>query len=52
MNWKFFGGACILAAGLMMKYGAPLPAVALGIALAGFLTWKMQRAAAPTAKKK
>ena len=50
MNWKFFGGACILAAGLLIKYGAPLPAVAMGIALAGFLSWKIHRAAVPTAK--
>ena len=43
MNWKFFIGACILTCGLLFKAGAPLPAMAIGIAAAGFLNWRMQR---------
>jgi len=39
-KWKFFGGACILAAGLALKAGAPLVPVVIGLALAGFVTWK------------
>jgi len=34
MNWKFFGGSCILIGGLLVKLGAPLPAVGIGILLA------------------
>ena len=44
MKWKFFIGSCILAAGLLVKAGAPIVAVALGIAGAAFLNWKRQRA--------
>jgi hypothetical protein len=44
MKWKFFIGSCILAAGLLLKAGAPIVAVALGIAGAAFLNWKRQRA--------
>lgn len=40
MNWKFFIGASILAAGLLLKFGAPLVPVAAGIALAALLKWK------------
>jgi hypothetical protein len=43
MKWKYFVGACILSAGLMIKFGAPLVPVALGLAAAAFLTWKFQR---------
>ena len=46
MNWKFFVGACILAGGLAVKFGAPLPAVAAGLALAGFVNWTRERSAA------
>jgi hypothetical protein len=44
MKWKFFIGSCILAAGLLLKAGAPAVAVALGIAGAAFVNWKRQRA--------
>jgi len=37
---KYFLGASILAAGLVVKAGAPLFPVALGLAVAAFLTWK------------
>ena len=40
--WKYFVGACILAAGLLLKIGVPIAPIALGIALAAFVTWKRQ----------
>ena len=40
MKWKFFIGSCILVAGLLIKVGAPIVPVALGIAGAAFVTWK------------
>jgi hypothetical protein len=43
MNWKLFLAACILSGGVLLKYGAPLPAVIMGIALAAFFTWRRQR---------
>jgi len=43
MNWKYFVGSCILVAGLLIKFGAPVFAVALGIAGAAFFNWKRQR---------
>jgi hypothetical protein len=43
MNWKLFLGACILTCGVLIKLGAPIPAVVAGIALAGFLTWRRQQ---------
>ena len=50
MRWKFFGGACIVAAGLAVKFGAPLAAVAMGLAFAGLLNWTSQRAVAKARK--
>lgn len=32
LSWRYFGGASILAAGLLIKFGAPVPALLLGIA--------------------
>jgi hypothetical protein len=43
MKWKYFVGACILAVGLVLKAGAPLIPVVLGVAAAAFITWKTQR---------
>jgi hypothetical protein len=43
VNWKFFVGACILSGGLLFKMGAPIPAVAAGMAAAGFFNWKRHR---------
>jgi len=43
MKWKFFIGACILSVGLLLKAGAPLVPVALGIAGAAFFNWKKLR---------
>jgi hypothetical protein len=42
-SWKFFIGACILAAGLLIKAGVPIVPVAVGIAAAAILTWRRQR---------
>jgi hypothetical protein len=39
-KWKYFIGASILAAGLVLKAGAPLVPIVLGVAVAAFLTWK------------
>jgi hypothetical protein len=44
-KWKFFIGACILAVGLLLKTGAPLVPVVLGIALAAVVTWTTQQRA-------
>jgi hypothetical protein len=43
MKWKFFIGSCILVAGLLLKAGAPLVPIAAGMAIAGLVTWRMQR---------
>ncbi len=43
MKWKFFVGACILTAGLLIKVGAPVIPIILGIAGAAFINWKTQR---------
>jgi hypothetical protein len=40
MKWKFFFGATILTVGLMLKAGAPLVPIALGVAGAAFINWK------------
>jgi hypothetical protein len=41
MNWRHFIGASILAGGLVVKAGAPLEAVAAGVALAAVaLAWR------------
>lgn len=45
LTWRYFGGASILAAGLLLKYGAPLAAVLFGIAVAAAVTWSRQRRA-------
>ena len=39
-KWKYFLGASILAVGLLLKAGAPLFPLVLGLAAAAFLTWK------------
>ena len=47
MSWKFFIGASTLAAGLMIKVGAPLVPVVLGIVMAAFVNrWRERRATA------
>lgn len=39
-KWKFFVPVSILAAGLLLRGGAPLSAVILGIVLGGFVIWR------------
>jgi hypothetical protein len=39
-KWKYFLGSSILAAGLVLKAGAPLVPIVLGLAVAAWLTWK------------
>ncbi len=43
MKWNLFMTACIFVAGLLLKVGAPFPAVASGIGLAAFVNWKGRR---------
>ncbi len=43
MSWKFFIGASILAAALLIKVGAPLIPVALAIVLVGVFNWHRER---------
>jgi len=43
MSWKFFIGASILSAGLLIKVGAPLVPVVVGIAMAAFVNHWRQR---------
>jgi hypothetical protein len=43
MNWKFFTGATILAVGLLIKIGAPLVPVVIGVAMAGMFNWRRER---------
>ena len=43
MRWKYFVGASILVVALLIKVGAPLVPIAIGLAAAAFLTWKYQR---------
>jgi hypothetical protein len=46
MNWKYFGGACLVVGGALLKAGAPLLAIVGGIALAGFTNFLRHRARA------
>ena len=45
MSWKLFVGASILSAGLLIKVGAPLVSVVMGIAMAAFFNHWRQRGA-------
>jgi hypothetical protein len=49
MSWKFFIGASILATGLLIKVGAPLVPVVMGVAMAAGFNWLRERRA--TAKR-
>ena len=41
MTWRYFVGACVLAGGVLIKAGAPAPAIAIGMAgVAGLNWWK------------
>jgi hypothetical protein len=39
-KWQYFFGASILAAGLLLKAGAPLFPLVLGLVAAAYFTWK------------
>jgi len=41
-TWKYFVGACIIAAGVLIKVGVPVVPIVAGIAAAAYLTWKRQ----------
>ena len=44
MTWRYFVGACVLIGGLLFKAGAPVPAIAMGMAgMAGVNWWKQHR---------
>ena len=43
MTWRYFVGACILAGGILIKSGAPAPAIAIGMAAAAGANWWKQR---------
>jgi hypothetical protein len=40
MKWKFFLGSAIIVAGALLKAGAPVVPILIGIAGAAFVTWK------------
>jgi hypothetical protein len=42
-RWKYFVGAAILAVGLLVKAGAPVAPLALGLAVAAFFSWRKSR---------
>ena len=46
-KWTYFVGASILAVGLLLKAGAPIVPVAVGLAVAAFFTWKKSRQQPP-----
>jgi hypothetical protein len=46
-RWKYFFGASILAVALLVKAGAPLVPLALGLAVAAYFTWKKSRPSGP-----
>lgn len=52
MTPKLFVSACILGGGLLLKFGAPLPSILLGIGLAAFLNWKGARFARAISRNK
>ena len=40
LTWRWFPAACALAAGLLLKMGAPLAAVVGGLVVAAVVTWQ------------
>ncbi|MEQ1727370.1 MAG: hypothetical protein ABL982_03235 [Vicinamibacterales bacterium] len=40
MTQRLFTISCLMTGGLLVKFGAPFPAVAAGMALAGLWNWK------------
>jgi hypothetical protein len=52
MNIRWFLSACILGGGLLIKFGAPLPAVVAGIGLAALWNWRARRLATTWSRSK
>jgi hypothetical protein len=42
LAWRWFPGAAILVAGIVLKLGAPVSAVVIGLLVAAFATWQSQ----------
>ena len=40
MTQRIFTISCLFTGGLLVKFGAPMPAVAAGMTLAGLWNWK------------
>jgi hypothetical protein len=54
MNWKYFGGACLVVSGALLKAGAPVVAIAAGLgvaALANFLRHRLSAGRGAAAAK-
>ncbi len=45
-NWKYFAGSVFLAGALLIKFGAPLVPVLIGVGAAGLLTFRRARRSA------
>jgi len=44
--WKYFAGSVILVGALLLKFGAPLFTVLIGVVAAGLITWRQWRRSA------
>lgn len=44
MSWRVFFVASVVSAALLVKVGAPLVPVAIGVALAAYFSYRRQRA--------
>jgi NAD(P)H-hydrate repair Nnr-like enzyme with NAD(P)H-hydrate dehydratase domain len=44
MKWKYFAGACLVVGGALLKAGAPVLAIAAGLALAALANFLRYRA--------
>jgi hypothetical protein len=40
LKWRWFPAGCTLAAGLLLKIGAPVIPTALGLVVAALFTWR------------
>ncbi|HTP88486.1 MAG TPA: hypothetical protein VMJ34_16145 [Bryobacteraceae bacterium] len=45
-TWKYFFGAVFLAGALLLKFGAPLMPLLIGVAAAGLITFRKARRSA------
>jgi hypothetical protein len=50
MKWKYFAGACIVVGAALLKAGAPLLTVIVGIALAACWNFLQNRGSAAPAR--